>query len=169
MENTEIARLRFPDGAGEEFDAVLQEHGIGPDDNIITLHVREPGYGYYTPEHEPERFVNIGAFMALGDCYALQPAIGMRRHWFPWEPGHVVLNKRPLLQGERLTAEEGARLFKGQRWRTIADTTELRDNSLQELIQATDKLLEHGRSAIPEPTFHPEPKTHADAKAAKAD
>jgi len=213
IENTERARLRLPSDAPQEIDPVLARHGIGPEDRIISLHIRERGYRYHAPDHEPERFVDPAPFIELArhytrrgfkvirigdpaslrfpampglfdaahwpekrlvhDMYFIQrssvllgtdsgvwplgvalgtptilsnschgqPAMGTVRHWFPWEPGHLVLNKRLTCRGRQLSAAEGVRLFQGARWHEIPGETTVSDNTLEELLSAIEKLL----------------------------
>ena len=218
IENTEPAGLEIPEHIAEKVLTQLGARGLSPGDRIITIHAREPGYKYYTPAHEPERFVSPEPFMRLAEYWAErgfkvvrigdpsctpfpshprivdaahwqgkrlihdlvliglsdalvatdsgvwpigvalgtptllsnschgQPAHGTLSHWFPWEPGHAVLNKRLLVHGEAVPAEVGVSLFEGRRWREIAGVTRLEDNTLDELIEATTRLLvRHGK------------------------
>jgi len=213
IENTERARLRVPEAHAASLAPVLAAHGIGPDDGVLALHVREPGYVFCPATHEPERFVAVEPFVELARRYLArgfkvirigdaagtpfptlpglfdaahrpgqrllddlclihratvlvatdsgvwpigvalgtptvlsnschgQPALGAQRHWFPWEPGHLVLNKTLLLRGRELSAEEGVQLFRGTRWHAIPGQTELRDNTTDELEAAVESLL----------------------------
>ena len=57
-----------------------------------------------------------------------------------------MLNKRLFVHGEAVPAEVGVNLFEGRRWREIAGLTRLEDNTLDELIEATTRLLvRHGK------------------------
>jgi len=80
------------------------------------------------------------ASVRSNSCHG-QPALGTRRHWFPWEPGHRVLNKRLFVDGREVTAREGVRLFGGERWHAVEGKVRLEDNTLEQLTEAVESLL----------------------------
>lgn len=85
--------------------------------------------------------VAFGTPTVLSNSCHGQPAMGAARHWFPWEPGHVVLNKHLFFKGEEISAAAGIQLFKGQRWHEVSGVTSLSDNTLAELLAASEALL----------------------------
>jgi len=90
--------------------------------------------------------VALGTPTLLSNSCHGQPALGTHSHWFPWEPGHAVLNKRLFLRGEEVPAKVGVALFKGMRWREVPDVARLEDNTLEQLVAASTALLEkHGK------------------------
>lgn len=219
IENTEIARLCVDPDDQQEVDELLVARGICPGDEILAIHAREPGYKYYAKDHEPERFVEVQAFIEVAEHYLArglkvvrigdpsctpfprhpglfdaahwpnkrlghdmaiiqrarvllatdsgiwplgvalgtptvlsnschgQPAMGAQRHWFPWEPGHLVLNKHLVALGRELSAREGVELFRGARWRPIPGKVELYDNTVAELIDAVERLRKRQKGA----------------------
>jgi len=90
--------------------------------------------------------VALGTPTLLSNSCHGQPAMGTVSHWFPWMPGHAVLNKRLFFHGEEVPAEIGISLFKGTRWRNVPDVARLEDNSLEQLILTSTALLQrHGK------------------------
>lgn len=76
-----------------------------------------------------------------------QPNMGTLRHWFPWESGHLTINKHVFFKGKEMDVRNAIMFFNRAMWHNIPNVTELKDNTYQELVSGVEYLLSlhHGK------------------------